>query len=76
MSGAWQDLFKIQGCPSTYGRGKSPSTVQVVIPVEMLVQDDGHSPWLHFSKGVSDGLYKKHDVLLGMMKAMIKKAEC
>ncbi|KIJ10565.1 hypothetical protein PAXINDRAFT_85879 [Paxillus involutus ATCC 200175] len=30
---------------------------------------------LRFAKGVSNGLYKKQDVLLGMVEAMVKKAQ-
>ena len=37
-------------------------------------QDDGHSPWLKFSRGVLDGLYKS-DTLLGMVEAFVIKAD-
>ncbi|KAF9230139.1 hypothetical protein BU15DRAFT_83998 [Melanogaster broomeanus] len=42
---------------------------------QLIEQDDGNSPWLRFAKGVSDGLYKNQNVLLGMVEAMVKKAE-
>src|ERR1700732_1699006 len=39
------------------------------------MQDDGHSPWLHFAQGVTSGLYKGQDVFLGMVEGMLKKTE-
>ncbi|KIJ12265.1 hypothetical protein PAXINDRAFT_83218, partial [Paxillus involutus ATCC 200175] len=42
--------------------------------INSVFQDDGNSPWLRFAKGVSNGLFKNQNVLLGMVEAMVKKA--
>lgn len=38
-------------------------------------QDDGHSPWLKFAKGVISGAYRGQETFLGMVEAIVKKTE-
>ncbi|KIM68191.1 hypothetical protein SCLCIDRAFT_1009705 [Scleroderma citrinum Foug A] len=42
---------------------------------QLIEENTGQSPWLRFAQGVVDGVYKEQHVLLGMVEAMVKKAE-
>ncbi|VDB87010.1 unnamed protein product [Peniophora sp. CBMAI 1063] len=37
--------------------------------------NDGANPWLRFAQNASAGLYKSHEVVLGLVKAMVEKAD-
>ncbi|KAH7917013.1 hypothetical protein BV22DRAFT_1027102 [Leucogyrophana mollusca] len=42
---------------------------------QLIEEDDGSTPWLRFAKGTAEGLYKSSDVLIGMVHAIMKKAQ-
>ncbi|KII84102.1 hypothetical protein PLICRDRAFT_63770, partial [Plicaturopsis crispa FD-325 SS-3] len=42
---------------------------------KLIEEDDGRTPWLRFAKGAADGVYKSQEVVLGMVEAMVAKAE-
>ncbi|KAI0067574.1 hypothetical protein BV25DRAFT_1876116 [Artomyces pyxidatus] len=42
---------------------------------ELMESDDGRSPWLRFAKGAAEGLFESQEVVLGLVKAIVEKAE-